>query len=134
MIEARPDLAGMVMITFRLPAVVNAERISVVGEFNRWSNVADVMERGDDGFVARIALPVGQTYRFRYLLDGVRWENDWAADSYLANDFGGDDSVIDLTTNGPRAATVHAACTLVPADHAAINNPHSPMTTRSRDP
>jgi hypothetical protein len=70
-IEARPDAAGTVTITFRLPAVVGADRINVVGEFNRWSNVADAMERGDDGFVARIALPVGRTYRFRYLLDGI---------------------------------------------------------------
>lgn len=25
-----------------------------------------------------------------------RWENDWAADAYLPNDLGGDDSVIDV--------------------------------------
>jgi hypothetical protein len=121
MIEARPDQAGRVMITFRLPAVVDAERINVVGEFNRWSHVADVMERGADGFVAQIALPVGRTYRFRSLLDGDRWENDWAADSYLANDVGGDDSVLDLTVNGPRAGIVHAASSRVPGDNAAIN-------------
>jgi 1,4-alpha-glucan branching enzyme len=124
MIEARPDLAGMVMITFRLPTVVDAERINVVGEFNRWSIVADVMERGEDGFVARVALPVGRTYRFRYLLDGDRWENDWAADSYLANDVGGDDSVIDLTVNGPRAGIVHAVCSPLPGSNATIDGPN----------
>ena len=109
-IEARSDAAGTVTITFRLPPEANAERINVVGEFNRWSNVATPMERDDDGFVARISLPVGRTYRFRYLLDGQRWENDWAADCYVANEFGGDDSVIDLTMGGSRAGTVHAAC------------------------
>lgn len=117
-IEARPDMAGTVTVTFRLPAVVNAERINVVGEFNRWSTVADPMERGEDGFVASISLPVGRTYRFRYLLDGERWENDWAADSYVANHLGGDDSVIDLTLTGTRARTVHAACPPILPDNA----------------
>jgi hypothetical protein len=31
------------------------------------------------------------------LIDGQRWDNDWAADAYLPNSFGGDDSVVDLT-------------------------------------
>ena len=32
-----------------------------------------------------------------HLLDGDRWDNDWAADAYVRNDFAGDDSVVDLT-------------------------------------
>ena len=35
--------------------------------------------------------------RFRHLLDGDRWDNDWAADAYVRNDFAGGDSVVDLT-------------------------------------
>ena len=38
------------------------------------------------------------TYRFRYLLDGQRWENDWAADDYVDNTYGGQDSVVDIPT------------------------------------
>jgi hypothetical protein len=64
------------------------------------------MQRGEDGFVAEVSLPAGRVYRFRYLLDGERWENDWAADAYVANEFGGDDSVIDLTVTGPRQRLV----------------------------
>ena len=54
-----------------------------------------------------VGLDAGRAYRFRYLLDGQRWDNDWAADVYLPNDFGGDDSVVDLTALAeavPRAA------------------------------
>ena len=47
-----------------------------------------------------VDLDAGRAYRFRYLLDGQRWDNDWAADAYVANDFGGDDSVVDLTATG----------------------------------
>jgi 1,4-alpha-glucan branching enzyme len=123
MIEAQPDPAGTVTITFRVPSAANTKRINVVGDFNGWSNVADPMEGDDGGFVARVSLPVGRTYRFRYLLDGQRWVNDWAADSYVANEFGGDDSVIDLTFSGTRADTVHAACRRVPPDNAATDRP-----------
>jgi 1,4-alpha-glucan branching enzyme len=88
---------GHAMVTFRLPFEVAAERVCVVGEFNDWSRDAHPMEPDGDHFVARIALPIGRTYRFRYLLDGERWENDWSADGYQPNEFGGDDSIIDLT-------------------------------------
>ncbi len=52
---------------------------------------------GSGGFSLTVGLDTGRAYRFRYLLDGQRWDNDWAADAYLRNDFGGDDSVLDLT-------------------------------------
>jgi 1,4-alpha-glucan branching enzyme len=109
MIEARPGSSGTIIVTFRVPRAAGAERICVVGEFNDWSRAANVMERGEEVFVAQISLPVGRVYRFRYLLDGERWRNDWAADPYVANEFGGDDSVIDLTATGPRAGMVHEA-------------------------
>jgi len=41
-----------------------------------------------------VVLEPGRHYRFRYLLDGARWENDWVADAYVANEYGGDDSVV----------------------------------------
>ncbi len=34
--------------------------------------------------------------RFRYLLDGERWENDWAADGYVPNPFGSEDSLLEV--------------------------------------
>ena len=55
------------------------------------------MTADDDGFVARVLLEPGRQYRFRYLLDGERWENDWSADDYVDNELGGTDSVLDLT-------------------------------------
>ena len=39
----------------------------------------------------------GRSYRFRYYLGGGRWENDWDADSYVDNEFGGADSVVTLS-------------------------------------
>ncbi len=56
----------------------------------------DAPRRGG-GFSLTVDLDAGRIYRFRYLLDGQRWDNDWAADAYVPNSFGGDDSVVDLT-------------------------------------
>jgi hypothetical protein len=70
----------------------------VCGEWNDWSADTDVMHRdAEGGFSLTVGLDAGRAYRFRYLLDGHRWDNDWAADAYVRNDFGGDDSVVDLT-------------------------------------
>jgi hypothetical protein len=41
-------------------------------------------------------LPVAQSYRFRYVLDGNIWVNDNDADGYSPNDYGEANSVLIL--------------------------------------
>lgn len=87
-----------VLVAFELPAAVGATSVSLCGEFNGWSRETHSLDRLEDGrFRAELPLPTGQRWRFRYLLDGQRWENDWAADDYVPNGLGSDDSVVDLT-------------------------------------
>lgn len=93
--------SGETLVTFRLPAEVEATTVCVVGEFNGWAPDAHRMRREDDAFSAVIPLLPGRAYRFRYLLDGERWQNDWSADAYVPNEYGGDDSVVDLTDLPP---------------------------------
>ena len=89
---------GKARVTFTVDPRVGAQASAVCGEWNAWSADADVMRRdAEGGFSVTVDLDAGRTYRFRYLLDGQRWDNDWAADAYVGNDFGGDDSVVDLT-------------------------------------
>ena len=97
---------GKVSVTFSLDPAVGARSASVCGDWNEWLPHADVMTRAEDGsFGLVLELPAGKAYRFRYLLDDDRWENDWAADAYRPNDYGGDDSVVDLTEfKAPAAA------------------------------
>ncbi|MCA9972681.1 MAG: isoamylase early set domain-containing protein [Anaerolineales bacterium] len=84
-------------VTFKLPAEVAAETAVLVGAFNDWDMNAKPMRRLKDGsFSQTMWLPAGESYRFRYLLDGERWENDWEADAYLANEHGSEDSVVEL--------------------------------------
>lgn len=84
-------------ITFRLPreAAPDARSVSLVGDFNGWVAGATPMKRLRDGsFSATVELQNGRDYRFRYLIDGGRWENDWRADRYEPNSFGSEDSVV----------------------------------------
>jgi len=84
-------------ITFRLPkeAATGARVVAIAGDFNNW-NVADTemtkLKNGD--FKLTLKLPRNREYRFRYLIDNTRWENDWHADRYVPNSFGSDDSLV----------------------------------------
>ncbi len=84
-------------VTFQLAPSTNAQTAHLCGEFNDWSTTSHPMRRGaDGGFALTISLKPGQQYRFRYLLDGERWENDPLADAYVPNPFGSDDSVVQV--------------------------------------
>ena len=85
-----------VKVTFELPAESGADSAVLVGDFNGWDKEATPMKkRKKDGvFAASLTLPVGQTYQFRYWLDNDRDDNDWAADDYVPNGFGENNSVV----------------------------------------
>ena len=84
-------------VTFKIPAEIEAETAVLCGDFNEWAADANPMKRLKSGeFSATVSLPAGNSYRFRYFLDGKRWENDWEADAYIANDHGSDDSVLEV--------------------------------------
>jgi len=96
--EKTISATGSANVRFTLDPAVAATTAAVCGEWNGWSSEADIMERDNKGgFSLTVSLEAGRTYRFRYLLDAERWENDWNADAYPPNDFGGDDSLLDLT-------------------------------------
>ena len=83
--------------TFDLPPEVEAKRVSLCGNFNQWSETDHPMTRRKDGrFSITVTLEAGKSYRFKYLVDGCSWENDWDADGYAGNDFGTEDSLVKL--------------------------------------
>jgi hypothetical protein len=90
---------GKCKVTFILPqaAAMDAQNVAIAGDFNNWDTAAAPMTRLKNGdFKATLSLDSNREYRFRYLIDGSRWENDWHADRYARNDFGSDDSVLVL--------------------------------------
>ena len=84
-------------VTFKLPADVEAETAVLCGDFNDWDKSTHPMKQLKDGsYSVTISVSAPQTYRFRYLLDGERWENDWEADGYAPNQHGSDDSLLKV--------------------------------------
>jgi 1,4-alpha-glucan branching enzyme len=84
-------------VTFRLPkkAAPDAKGVTIVGDFNNWDKALTPMKRLKNGdFTVTLELERGREYRFRYLIDGNRWENDWCADRYVPNPYNCDDSVV----------------------------------------
>ena len=94
-LKARPAC----QVTFILPreAAPEAESVCVLGEFNNWSPDAHPLKRLKNGdFTVTIELETGRSYRFRYVIDGWKYENDWNADRYEPNPYGGEDSIVEV--------------------------------------
>lgn len=85
------------LVTFYLPADVQATKAVLCGEFNNWDAGAAPMKRKKDGsFYASVHLTAGTQYRYKFFLDGTRWENDWDAEGYQPNDHGTEDSIVEV--------------------------------------
>ncbi len=77
------------LVTFWLPGGVapGATSVAVAGSFNDWSLDRHPMKRLDNGdFSLALELEAGKEYEFRFVIDGVRWENAWNADKYVWSD------------------------------------------------
>ena len=75
-----------------------AEKVALVCENNNWQPVE--MKKAKSGaFSAKVRFPAGKQYQFRYLINNQTWDNDEAADSYIPNQHGSDNSVLS-TVNG----------------------------------
>ncbi|HVW35408.1 MAG TPA: isoamylase early set domain-containing protein [Acidimicrobiia bacterium] len=84
-------------VTFELPAEYAGQRVCLCGEFNEWAPDATPMTKRKDGrFSTTINLKQGQSYRYRYLVDGERWVDDPAPDDYVDNGYGTKDSVVTV--------------------------------------
>lgn len=86
---------GKVIVIFEIPGTIWAERINLVGDFNNWDQESLPFQRGHAGnWQVELELDVGREYRFRYLLDGEHWRDDWHADKYAPHPYGGFDSIL----------------------------------------
>ena len=93
--ESAAAEASTIDVTFTLPSEVGAGDVLLCGDFNGWTAGGTPLRRGSDGaWQVTVPLQPGNSYHFRYLLDGQRWENAWQADRYEPNPFGSDNSVV----------------------------------------
>jgi len=100
---------GKVRVTFLMPAMEGVGTLSVCGEFNDWNPAVTPMTRAADGtWSAALTLEAGRSYQFRYRDDRGGWHNDPAADTYVPNDFGSKNSVVDLLSKPESTGVVGA--------------------------
>lgn len=93
--KRRSSKAGKVIVIFEIPGTVWAERINVVGDFNGWDPQSLPFQQDRAGnWRVELELDAGREYRFRYLFDGEHWRDDWQADKYAPNPYGGYDSIV----------------------------------------
>ncbi|MEN8115408.1 MAG: isoamylase early set domain-containing protein [Bacteroidota bacterium] len=85
-------------VTFRLQKEManEAEKITLVGDFNDWDTAALEMKKLKSGeFTSLLELETGKSYEFRYLADGQDWINDSEADGYVMNSYGAENCVVE---------------------------------------
>lgn len=81
-----------VLVTFTLTAP-GARSVEVTGQFSDWQPVP--MRRTRNGaWDITIELEPARALEFKYLIDKVEWVNDPAADLYVPNPFGEENSVV----------------------------------------
>src|SRR5512141_3128745 len=92
--KTRSTQTGKARVTFVLSSQPNADHVHVAGDFNDWQASTPMKRQKDGSFRATVELEPGREYQFRYLVDGNNWVNDEAADGYVPNPFGADNSVV----------------------------------------
>ena len=97
MLQKKLLAGGKVEVTFRMPPLEDVVELFLCGDFNGWQVKGIPFTLESDGtWVAKSVLDAGKSYRFRYHDNQGRWLNDREADAYVSNDFGSEDSVLNL--------------------------------------
>lgn len=83
-------------VTFTVPAE-EAKKVVVAGNWNEWNAKAEPLKKLKNGtFKTTIDLESGNSYEFRYIVDG-QWINEEQADAYAWSDYASaENSVLNL--------------------------------------
>ena len=74
---------------------VEAQEVALVSESNEWQPIEMKKRRKDGVFYAKMRLPNDSQFQYRYLLNNQTWSNDAAADAYVPNEYGSENSVVN---------------------------------------
>ena len=83
-------------VTFSVPSEIVEKGVNLVGDFNDWDTSSIKLKKKNGVYTTELRLKPDTRYKFKYLIDGTKWENDFKADAYVPNDFGGEDSVLAI--------------------------------------
>lgn len=74
----------------------NAETVEVLGLNSDWENSIILKKKKDGTFAGEVSLPKNSEHQFKYRVNETNWVNEPEADTEVANEFGGTNSVINL--------------------------------------
>lgn len=83
-------------VTFTMPAEVAEKEVALAGEFNDWDATPLKLDPKKSEWTTEVKLKPENEYKFKYLIDGKVWENDFKADAYIPNEFGTEDSLVSI--------------------------------------
>ena len=83
-------------VTFEMPGEIEAEALSVVGDFNGWGSRSGTDEAAEGWHVGRDDTRIPGVYHFRYVTGGGAWHDDPAADGYEPSGLGVDNCLLYL--------------------------------------
>lgn len=83
-------------VTFSVPAEIVDKEVALAGDFNDWDTSSIKLEEKNGEYKTVVRLKPENEYKFKYLIDGEKWENDYEADDYVPNEFGTEDSVVAI--------------------------------------
>ncbi len=71
-------------------------KVQLLGDFNGWNveEAIDLKKFKNGSFKTTIDLETENEYQFKYLMDGVKWENDGEADKYVDNGITADENFV----------------------------------------
>ena len=74
-----------------------ADSVVLLTEANNWVPVP--MKKSKGVFTTKLRIPANGQFQFRYLVNDADWANDEAADAYIPNEHGTENSVVDTSAN-----------------------------------
>jgi 1,4-alpha-glucan branching enzyme len=75
----------------------DAENVHLLTSANDWVPVP--MKASKGVYTAKLRIPANGQYQFRYLVNNTDWVNDEEADSYVPNEHGTENGVIDTSVS-----------------------------------
>ena len=108
-------MKNKISVTFTLPAEEGDESVQLVGDFNEWDVRATPMTLTREGsWEVKLGLKPNREYQYRYLVNGSVWRNDCAADSYVRNQSGSENSVLTtiIQSSKKRARSTETASSM----------------------
>lgn len=75
-----------------------ARTVSIVGDFNNWSTIADPMYDREEKGLWSITLPLQPgRYEYKFLVDGEKWVPDMGNPKKVKDGFGAFNSVVEVS-------------------------------------